>query len=191
MWLPDRENAGDVVFDAKKDLISIVKRSTSSGEVMLSSGRKSDFYVDARMVTLGARGAWLTATLILETIEAADFDFVGGPALGADPIVGAVAAVSWQMGRPVNTFIVRGAPKQYGKMREIEGPLSEGASVILVDDVLTTGGSILKAAEAVERFGCDIVKIVVLVDRQEGGVEALAAEGHKVDAILTKADVLG
>jgi orotate phosphoribosyltransferase len=110
--------------------------------------------------------------------------------LGADPIAAAVAVVSHQVGRPMPAFIVRAGSKGHGTQRQVEGQLQAGARVGIVDDVITTGGSVLRAIEAVETEGCSVVKVVVLLDRQQGGAEEIRRRGYDFAAIL-KADASG
>jgi len=179
-----------MVRDKSEELLEIIKdKALSFGEVTLSSGIKSNFYVDARVVTLSSQGAYLTATLILDLLRAHDFDAVGGPAIGADPILGAIAALSWQRNEPVDTFIVRKNAKGYGKKKQFEGPLKQNSKVVVVDDVLTTGNSIVEAIEAVENFGCEVVKVVVLVDRSKDAAEKIKAQGYNLQALFTQEDL--
>jgi orotate phosphoribosyltransferase len=110
--------------------------------------------------------------------------------MGADPIAAAVAVASHQEGKPVPAFIVRADVKEHGTQRRVEGPLRAGSRVAIVDDVLTTGGSVLRAIEAVEAEGCRVVKVVVLLDRQQGGAEEIRGRGYDFAAIL-KADLEG
>lgn len=159
------------------------------GDVTLSSGKKSNYYVDCRMVTLSSEGAYLTAKAILELLADDGVEAVGGLTMGADPIAAAVATVSHQEGRPISAFIVRKDPKKHGKSKLVEGPLQEGARVAIVEDVITTGSSILRAINAVEEMGCRVVRVVVLVDRQEGGREMIEEKGYSVTAFFTPADL--
>ena len=110
--------------------------------------------------------------------------------LGADPIVASVAVVSHLEGKPIPAFIVRGEVKGHGTQKRIEGPLKRGARVAIVDDVITTGGSVLRAIEAVEAEGCKVAKVVVLLDRQQGGAEEIRRRGYEFTAILS-ADISG
>lgn len=170
-------------------LRSVLRRDAMSfGQVPLSSGKVSTYYIDGKMVTLAPEGAYLVASLMLDRIGV-DADAVGGLTIGADPIVGAIAAVSHLEGRPINTFIVRKEPKKHGKMKWIEGPVREGDRVVIVDDVITTGGSLIKAIEAAEEAGCKVVKVIALVDRQEGGRETLTQMGYAFEALFTSSDL--
>jgi orotate phosphoribosyltransferase len=146
------------------------------GEFTLVSGRKSRFYFDSKKTTLLAEGAYLTAVEVLRMIRAQriEADAIGGMTLGADPIVCPVAALSQIDGPPLRAFIVRKEAKGHGTERQIEGNLAPSSRVIVVDDVVTTGGSTLSAIEAAERAGHEVVAVVCLVDREEGGAERLA-----------------
>ncbi len=154
-------------------------------QVVLSSGKTSNYYFDGRKVSLNPRGAYLIANIICDMIEGERVDAVGGLTLGADPIVGALGVVAYQRNMDITLFIVRKEPKKHGTMRLIEGPpLEAGQRVVLVDDVITSGGSILKAVRAVRELDCQVVKAIALVDRQEGGTEALEREGVRVEAVF-------
>jgi len=146
------------------------------GDFTLASGRKSKFYFDSKKTTLLPDGAYLVAAEMLRMIRERGIraDAIGGMTLGADPIVCPVAALSHVEGPPLRAFIVRKEAKSHGTGRAIEGNLPPGSRVIVVDDVVTTGGSTLKAIEAVEAAGHEVVAVLCLVDRREGGAELLA-----------------
>ena len=153
----------------------LIDRAVSQGDFTLASGRKSRYYLDARLVTLHPEGAYLIARAILDLIaaERIEAEAIGGLTMGADPIASAVAAVSHLEGRPIPAFIVRKEAKGHGARRQVEGGLEPGARVVVVDDVVTTAGSTLQAVSAVEALGCQVAAIVSLVDREEGGGQAL------------------
>jgi orotate phosphoribosyltransferase len=176
----------------KKDLIRLVKEKSLVTNVkrVLTSGRESSYYIDAKMTTLHPRGANLTARLFLEVLKSFDIDAIGGYTLGADPIVSAVAALSADTERPLPAFIVRKEPKKHGERKMIEGPFLSGWKVAVVDDVVTTGGSTLKACRAVEEEGGKVVVAVTLVDRLEGGRENLEKQGYTFVSLLTRDDLL-
>ena len=155
-----------------------------TGEFTLTSGKQSSYYFDGKRVTLSPEGAYPVGKVIFDELSGVEVDAIGGVATGAYPMAAAVAVVSHLEGRPRPTFIVREVPKEHGTMRKIEGHLKEGSRVAILEDVLTTGGSVRKAIEAVEAIGCEVVKIIVLLDRNEGGSEWLKAEGYDVVAIL-------
>lgn len=176
----------------REDLIKIVKEKSLLTNVsrVLTSGRTSNYYIDAKMTTLDPVGASLTARLILDTLKSFDIDAIGGYTLGADPIVSAVAALSAETERPLYAFIVRKEPKKHGERKMIEGPFKKGWKVAVVDDVVTTGGSTLKACQAVEEEGGKVVLALTLVDRLEGGRENLEERGYKFLSLLTRDDLL-
>ena len=180
--------------NARARLIAIIKeRSFQSGkEITLASGRTSTYYFNMKPTMLDAEGAHLIATLILNAIDGLGADLVGGLEMGAVPIASAVAAVSHGTGKPVNAFFVRKQAKEHGTKSLIEGlPMGEslkGKKVVVVEDVTTTGGSAIKAAEQVRAEGAEVVGIVTVVDRQEGADEAFAAAGLRLTPILTLAD---
>ncbi len=155
------------------------------GEFTLTSGKKSTFYFDGKKLTLSPEGAYHIGKAIFDQLAESGVDAVGGVATGAYPIVAAVAVVSYLEGKPLPSFIVREVAKEHGTKRQIEGHLKEGSRVAIVDAVLTTGGSVSKAIEAVEAARCQVVKVIVLVDRNEGGSDRLKAEGYDFAALLS------
>ncbi|MFH1202369.1 MAG: orotate phosphoribosyltransferase [Candidatus Omnitrophota bacterium] len=170
-------------------LILLKKKAYKKKEVILSSGRKSNFYVDARRITLSSEGAFLVASIILEMIKADAVQAIGGPTIGADPIAGAIGVLSYLNGRPLKTFIVRKNPKAHGTKRQIEGPaLRRGYRVIVVDDVATTGGSMIETISALKKQGLKVNKAICIVDRQEGATENLSKVGCKLVSIFKKKD---
>ena len=160
------------------------------GKVILSSGKESDYYVDARRVTLTAKGAYLCARLILDQVKDDPYDAIGGPTLGADPMLGAIGVVSLQAGRPVNTFIIRKAPKAHGQQQQVEGPeLRKGRRVILIDDVATTGKAFLESLDVLTPMGISVVKAVCVLDRNEGAKQALAQKGVPLVALFSISEI--
>lgn len=159
-------------------------------DIELASGRMSDFYFDGRVVTLTGESAALVAELVLAEAERLGATAVGGPTIGADPVVGAVIALAAARGRGLKGFLVRKEPKARGLGKQVEGPPLDGERAILVEDTVTSGGSIIRAAEAVRREcpTCELVGAVALVDREEGGVAALAEAGLPLTAIFTRSD---
>jgi len=155
-----------------------------TGEFTLTSGKKSNYYIDGKKITLSPEGAYLVGKAIFDELIKTGVDAIGGVATGAYPIVTAVALVSHLEGKPIPAFIVREVTKEHGTMRKIEGHLKQGSRVAIVDDVLTTGGSVSRAIEAVEAAKCKVVKVIVLVDRGEGGSDRLKKEGYDFTSIL-------
>jgi len=173
-------------------LITLLKeRSVRWGSFTLASGKKSDLYVDARQTTLSAEGAALLGRMIHGQL-AEGVVAVGGPVTGADPIAGAVAAHSWSTDRPINAFMVRKEAKGHGAQNWLEGRagLPDGARVCMLEDTVTTGGSLLRAIERVEEAGYTVAQCIVVVDRQEGAAERLASAGHTMTTLTTREDLL-
>lgn len=175
---------------SKEKLFRLLKKKALfKGKIVLSSGKASNYYLDGRLITLSSEGAYLIADIILDLIKQKKIDAIGGPTLGADPIVGAVAALSHIRKNPINTFIVRKTPKPHGRMRQIEGPvLKKNSRVILIDDVVTTGGALLEAKEALNKGGIKVAEAIVVVDRGEGAKENLAKGGLRLTSIFKARD---
>jgi len=155
-----------------------------TGEFTLSSGRKSNYYIDGKKITLTPEGAYLVGRVIFEALAGTGVAAVGGVATGAYPMVTALAIVSHLAGKPVPIFVVREVAKEHGTMRRVEGHLAPGAKVAILEDVLTTAGSVMKAIEAVEAVGCEVLKVIALVDRQEGGGDRIRQAGYDFTALL-------
>lgn len=153
----------------------LLEKAYREGSFTLASGKTSNYYIEGKMVSLDPEGVCVIGNLILEMLEGVEYDAVGGPAIGADPIAAAVAYASFLKNpdRPVPAFIVRPKQKAHGAQRAVEGPLPEGARVVVVEDVVTTGGSLVQAIRSLEDNGCTIVKIVSLVDREAGHADEL------------------
>ncbi len=154
------------------------------GEFTLHSGRKSGYYFDGKKISLYPEGTYWVGKAVLDALADIQIDSIGGLSIGADPIVTAVALVSWQEGRPIPAFIVREVPKEHGNYIKVAGYLKEGSRVAIVDDVITTGDSVNKAIEAAEAAHCKVMKVVVLVDRGEGGSDKLKEKGYDFTTIL-------
>jgi orotate phosphoribosyltransferase len=165
----------------------LVQRSYAEGRFTLASGAESSAYVDARLTTMHAEGQALVGRLGLAAIRDAGWrpDAVGGLTMGADPIAYAIAHASAFTGEPVHAFSVRKEPKAHGRGRRVEGCLEPGHRAVVVEDVLTTGGSALRACQAVSEVGATVVGVLVLVDREEGGRAALETAGYPVRALFT------
>ncbi|MBV8529154.1 MAG: orotate phosphoribosyltransferase [Candidatus Dormibacteraeota bacterium] len=167
----------------------IAGRAVRFGDFVLTSGRRSNYYFDGKQVTLDGRGLYLVSRLVLQRCRTLNIDAVGGLTLGADPIASGVAALSGLDATPLTAFIVRKQEKEHGTGRIIEGPaLQPGMRVLLVDDTLTTGGTFLQAHEYVAATGVEIVEALTVVDREEGGREALESRGIAVHALFTRSE---
>ncbi len=171
----------------------LAERSFKIGDFTLRSGKKSRFYVDARTTTLSAEGQALIGALGLVALDNAGLHptAVGGLTMGADPIAYAIAHRSFLDGRPIQAFTVRKEPKGHGVGRQIEGCFEPGQEVVVIEDTITTGGSALKACEALKEAEARILAVLALVDREEGGREALEAEGHRVVSLVKLTELRG
>ena len=171
----------------------IKEKSYEKRKVVLSSGLESDFYFDGKQTTLHAEGAYLTGKLFFDAIkDIKDVEGVGGLTLGADPIATATSVASYLAGRPIPAFIIRKEPKGHGTGAWLEGRKNfrPGSTVVIVEDVVTSGGSSLKAIRRAEEEGLRVIGVVTLVDREEGGRENIEKEGYWLKAIFTKTDIL-
>ncbi|WP_165232145.1 orotate phosphoribosyltransferase [Aquisphaera insulae] len=177
---------------ARSRLIELLKRDALKlGEFTLASGRTSHYYIDGRKVTLSAEGALLIAAGVLDRLAShPEVVAVGGLTMGADPIVGATLAMASLLHREgLRGFLVRKQAKGHGMGNLVEGPLEPGSTVVIVDDVATTGGSSLQAIEAVESLGCKVALVVVVLDRLEGAAAAFRERGIKFNALLEIRDL--
>jgi len=169
----------------------LLEKSVVRGRLFtLASGKTSDFYVDARVTTLDAEGAALCGRIFFQMLAAYAVDAVGGYSIGADPIVAAIAVVSHQEKRPLPAFIIRKEEKSHGTRKMIEGNFRSGMRVALFDDVITSGGSIIKGAKQVEAEGGRVEVVMAVLDREEGGREAIESYGYRFQPIFTKKDLL-
>jgi orotate phosphoribosyltransferase len=170
----------------KEKLFTLLnKEALKRGKFVLSSGKVSNYYLDGRIITLTPEGAYLVAGIILDMIKDENLDAIGGPTLGADPISGALAALSYINKAPIKTFIVRKQAKEHGTQQQVEGPeLKKGARVIIIDDVATSGKAILEAKAALDKIGVIAEKAIVIVDRNQGAAQNLAKAGLKLESIF-------
>ncbi|WP_169977034.1 orotate phosphoribosyltransferase [Tautonia rosea] len=176
----------------RERLIALLKRDALKlGQFTLASGRSSHYYVDGRRVSLSAEGAAIVGAGMLAMLdEVPEVDAVGGLTMGADPIVGATLAAAGMGARPqLRGFLVRKEAKGHGTGNLVEGPLEPGSTVAILDDVATTGGSSLKAVEAVRAMGCSVARVLVMLDRLEGASEAFAEAGLEFRSLLTIRDL--
>lgn len=170
----------------------LATRSARRGTFTLASGRQSDLYIDARLTTMSPDGLAIIGPLALERIRARGWapDAVGGLTLGADPVSYAIAHSSALAKTPLRAFTVRKEAKTHGTGKVIEGPFQSGDKVVVIEDVITTGGSALKAAEAIRAAGGVIVGVLAVVDREEGGREALEAAGLAVESLAGAREIV-
>ncbi|MCE5274783.1 MAG: orotate phosphoribosyltransferase [Syntrophaceae bacterium] len=172
------------------ELKELVKRdAVRYGKFILASGRESDFYVDLRKVTLHPKGAALIGELIFDRIRDRQVDAVGGMSIGADPIATATSLAAYRSGKEIMAFLVRKAAKDHGTRNLVEGPVVPGQRVVVVEDVITTGASTLTAIEQIKGAGLSIEMVVAILDRCEGGREAIEAQGFEVLSLLKRTDL--
>ena len=176
----------------------LLEKSVRTGTFTLASGKTSDLYIDCRMTALDPRGATLIGSVGWAAVrkkiaeDSLSVDAIGGMTLGADPISLAVGMASYQKSpeEALDVFVVRKEPKGHGKGKQIEGNFSSGDAVVVVDDVITTGGSTLKAIDAIEREGGKVAFALVLVDREEGGRNAIEDRGIPVVSLFSRSALL-
>jgi orotate phosphoribosyltransferase len=181
------------VVTPRERLVSLLAaRSARRGSFTLASGRQSSVYIDARLTTMSPDGLATIGPLALSQLHDAGLrpDSVGGLTLGADPVSYAIAYASAQSGGMVRAFTVRKEPKTHGTGRLIEGPFASGDSVVVIEDVITTGGSAQRAIAAVRGAGGVVIGVLAVVDREEGGCEALASAGVPVLSLTTSSEIL-
>ncbi|TWU17686.1 Orotate phosphoribosyltransferase [Novipirellula galeiformis] len=174
--------------DALLDLIRA--EALQTGDFTLASGKKASYYLDCRKITLHPKGANLIAEGMLSVIESAGKlpDAVGGMAIGADPITASIVTIAGQRDLPIKGFMVRKEPKGHGMGKQVEGPVEPGQRVVIVEDVITSGGSAIKAVEAAQAFGLHVDCVIGIIDRLAGGAEAFAAKGLELKVLTTIRD---
>lgn len=170
----------------------IRSKSIKYGDFTLVSGKKSTYYIDGKMTSFDPEGAYLTGRLMLEKIRKlpGKVDSAGGPTIGADPIVTGIGIAAHLHNDPIRVFVVRKKTKEHGMQKLIEGNFQKGDRVVIVEDVITTGGSIFQAIEAVEESGGTIEAVIVVVDRQQGGKENMQKRGYKFLSLFRIDDIL-
>jgi orotate phosphoribosyltransferase len=174
----------------KQALIDLVRqKALKFGDFTLASGRKAKYYLDGKQVTLDSVGARMVAEGLLDLLgQSAMPTAVGGMSIGADPITAAVITMSGVRGVPLTGFMVRKESKGHGTNKYIEGPVNPGDTAVIVEDVVTTGGSSLQAIERVEAFGMKVLSVLAIIDRMEGGAEAFTQRGYKFASLLSIRD---
>jgi orotate phosphoribosyltransferase len=181
---------GDSIVNSKNRLKELIARdAVKFGKFTLSSGKESDIYVDLRKVTLNPEGAILIGDVVSDMIMNVEGDAIGGMTMGADPIALATSMKAFEKGRKINAIVVRKEQKAHGTMNWVEGPVTPGQKVIVVEDVITTGGSASKAIDRLRENGFIVDTAVAIFDRMEGGKEAIEAKGCRVLAVLTRKDL--
>jgi orotate phosphoribosyltransferase len=178
----------------KKELIALLCRKSfkysDTPAFKLVSGRMSRFYVNCKPTTMSPRGMFLSGHLIFAAIRNSGASAVGGLTFGADPIAMATAFASELEGQPINAFSIRKTRKDHGIVKWVEGDVRSGDKVVVIDDVATTGGSTIKAIERARSEGLEVVQAVILVDRQEGGMDNISAHVSDATAIITRDELV-
>ena len=169
----------------------LLEKSYKEGDFTLTSGKKSEYYFDCKQTALHAEGSYLIGRLFVEMLKGFDAKGVGGMTLGADPLISSVTVVSHLEGRPMPGFIIRKESKGHGTDQYLEGlaNFNEGDKVVLLEDVCTTGGTLITAAQRVRDAGLDIVGVLAVLDREEGGREKLKEAGLELSSIFTRAEL--
>ncbi|KPJ59332.1 MAG: orotate phosphoribosyltransferase [Deltaproteobacteria bacterium DG_8] len=180
-------------MDDRARLLQLIKeKSYEERKVILSSGRESTFYFDGKQTTLNPEGSYITGKLLYQKIRnsSVPVEAVGGMTLGADPIVTSIAIVSFLEGNPLPAFIIRKEPKKHGTCKWIEGKanLPPQAKVAIVEDVVTTGRTTLQAISRAEEEGLQVIQVLALIDREEGGSQHLSQRGYKLESIFSHSD---
>ncbi len=183
------------IDECKRRLLALLKqKSLKRGRFLLASGMWSDYYIDGKQTSLDPEGAYLIGRLLFAAVVQNPPlpQAIGGVTLGADPLVTATCVISYIEGSPLKGFIIRKTPKDHGTQRWIEGAesLHPGAEVVIVEDVLTTGGTVLSGVRHVQEEGFRVRAVCALIDRQEGAAQRLLNEGIHLTALFTKEDVL-
>lgn len=179
--------------ERKRKLARLLKeKSYREGNFTLTSGKKSDYYFDCRVTALSAEGSWLIGTLFNDLLADLAIQGVGGMTLGADPLVSATTVVSYERGRPLAGLLVRKQPKAHGTAQFVEGMgnFAKGDQVAMLEDVVTTGGSLLTACERVAACGLGIAAVCAILDREEGGRQVLMDAGYNLLALFTRRELL-
>lgn len=174
----------------KDELLALLKKEAFfKKRIKLSSGKSSNYYIDVRKVSLTPRGIYLISRLVFRLIQNSNINAIGGPTLGADPVVSGVCFLAARHKQKLKGFIVRKSPKKHGRQKLIEGQLLvAGDRAVIVDDVATSGSSLLKTIAVLRREKVRVVKALVIVDRKEGAAEALAAQRCPLISIFTRDD---
>lgn len=180
-------------MDERKRLLKILKElSYEEGEFTLASGKKSNFYIDCKETTLNPDGMYLVGTLMYQLVlEIPGVEAVGGVSVGGDPLVCSTVLISRALGEPLPGFFIRKEPKGHGTNLWLEGGknLRKGMNVVILEDVVTTGGSSLKAIEIAEREGFKVIGVIALLDRLDGGRETIESKGYAFKSIATLNDL--
>jgi orotate phosphoribosyltransferase len=176
------------MYDRQQLIQLFQDRALKFGKFQLASGKESSYYLDGKQICLHSTGLRLVSHGLLDLLSDVPFAAIGGLTMGADPIVGGVLVAAAERGISLDGFLIRKEPKGHGTMRYVEGPVQKGTDVIIIDDVVTTGGSALQAVERIVEYGCNVVCVVGIVDRMEGGAQTFAQHKLPFRALLTIED---
>ena len=180
--------------EMKKRLAEIiVERSFQYREnppFTLASGKTSNYYFNCKTTTMDPEGMYLIGNILFGMLGDAAVTAAGGLTLGADPIANALSLVSYQKGRPIKSFVVRKDVKDHGTKKSIEGNITPCERIVIIDDVITTGGSTITAIEIAREAGLKIDRVITLVDREEGGKENIQKYVDRVDSVLTRSEIM-
>jgi len=173
----------------KNALITLFReRALKFGQFTLASGKQASYYLDGKQITLHSRGLKLVSEGLLDLMTETGAEAVGGMSMGADPIVAGVLAEAALRDRDLIGVLIRKEAKGHGTNKYVEGPLQPGMKVVIVEDVVTTGGSSLLAVDRIQEFGCEVVQVLTIIDRMEGGAQNFAARNLPFQSLLTIAD---
>ena len=156
----------------------------------LASGRQSNYYFNCKPTTLDPEGMNLIGTIVFDMVKGYDITAAGGLTLGADPIANALALISYQQGKPIKSFIVRKDVKAHGTKSAVEGNVATGEKVLIIDDVITTGGSTITAIEQARGAGLIVERVITLIDREEGGRENILKHVNHVESVFTRSEIM-
>ena len=192
-----QESSGDTLknyLDMKQRLTEIILEKSfqfrDDPPFTLASGKTSNYYFNCKPTTLDPEGMYLIGNILFDMLGDADVTAAGGLTLGADPIANALSLISYQKGRPVKSFVVRKDVKTHGTKNAVEGNITPGERVVIIDDVITTGGSTITAIEIVREAGLVVDRVIALIDREEGGKENIKKYIDHVDAVLTRSEIM-
>jgi orotate phosphoribosyltransferase len=176
------------MYESSRLITLFRERALKFGDFTLASGKKAKYYLDGKQITLHSEGLRLVSEGLLDLLKDTQFDAIGGMSIGADPIIGGVLALAGTRGKELQGFLVRKEAKGHGTNRFVEGPVQPGSKVVIVDDVVTTGGSSIQAIERIQEYGCTVVQVVAIIDRLEGGEANFKARNLPLSSLLTIRD---
>ncbi|MEN6373517.1 MAG: orotate phosphoribosyltransferase [Smithella sp.] len=178
-----RERLGEIILERSF-------KYSENPPFTLASGRKSNYYFNCKPTTLDPEGMNLIGAVIFDIVKESDITAAGGLTLGADPIANALSVISYQKGKPIKSFIVRKDVKDHGTKSAIEGSVKAGDRVLIIDDVITTGGSTITAIEQARKAGLIVDRVITLIDREEGGRENIQKHVENIQSILTRTEIM-